>query len=376
MNSDSFTSLAAILILCFALLVPGIFWFPRYTGLPREKAILALICSVFACGLSIAYALFGPDNPHRGGPANNTFLIEAAAGASFVFITALTLRLWGRWIGENATLEERQPGQLGVRAWFCTSNLIVGAILVVLLWLGHDVSPFFSAVVIAAVFAAYPLLRMESPVIASQEPADDLSAEREKILAMLEAGKLTPDECAELLQAIRQSSPSAPRQMPLTGGQRLMLVGAALVALGFFLPWIVVNPVKEANRMMGKMQSSMSYSFQGEMPMPDMASMGGGINMPNLSVSGGDIQRGLGWVILACSLVAALMPYVATTLDAATARTFRLLSLGVGGLFVLYLLTQNPRFVGIGLVMAAGGYVLEAIGAMREMRAAVKSNVA
>jgi len=196
---------------------------------------------------------------------------------------------------------------------------------------------------------------------------EDLSPEREKIVAMLEAGKLTPEESADLLQALGDSSRAASQtrqQVPLTSGQRLMLIGAALVMLGFFLPWIVVNPGKEATRMMGQFQVNMSMNMPGvglETIKPNMTT-------PTVSYSGGDIQRGLGWAALALALAAAILPYVATTLDIATVRTVRMLSLGIGGIIVLYLLTQNVRFIGIGLVLAVGGYVVEAVGALRERR--------
>ena len=39
---------------------------------------------------------------------------------------------------------------------------------------------------------------------------------------------------------------------------------AALVLVGFFLPWIVINPGQEANRMMRQMQSSLNGSFDSD----------------------------------------------------------------------------------------------------------------
>ena len=103
---------------------------------------------------------------------------------------------------------------------------------------------------------------------------------------------------------------------------------------------------------------------------------GGGPSMRNpqiqtltVSYAGGDIQRGLGWAAFALALAAAFIPYIAITLDAATARTVRLLCLGVGGIVVLYLLTQNIRFVGIGLIIAMSGYALEVVGMVRDRNA-------
>ena len=67
---------------------------------------------------------------------------------------------------------------------------------------------------------------------------------------------------------------------------------------------------------------------------------------------------------------------MATNLDAATARTVRLLCLGIGGIVILHLLTQNIRFASIGLVVALSGYVVEIAGALRERRVAARVTVA
>lgn len=383
MSIHSSNILAVLLAICFALLIPGLFWFHAYTGLPRKKGLLALFASVLVGVLYVTVPMLESrgrlDFPR--GNENWVFLSFAATTAAIVFLTALVLRLWGRWVGDKATAEEREPGMPGVRAWFSAANIIVGGFLILTLSAGFDYPALLITVLVGAALAAYPLLRMESPAAAPlpvlAPVPDDLSPEREKILAMLEAGKLTPDESAELLQALRQTLPTLPRQMPLTEGQRLMLIGAALVGLGFFLPWLVINPGKEAGRMMSQMQSTMTSSFRGHVSFPDGAMFSDGqIKTPTMTISGGDIQRGLGWAALAFALIAALLPYIATTLDAATTRTVRLLSLGVGGVIVLYLLTQNLRFVGIGLVMAVGGYVLEAVGVLRERRAAGVSRAA
>jgi hypothetical protein len=246
-------------------------------------------------------------------------------------------------------------------------------LLVACAWLGHDVSPVLGAVIFAALLAASPLYRLEArkpaPAAVPTPTAEDLSAEREKIVAMLEAGKLTPEESAELLQALGHSARPAPHQVPLTDGQRLLLIGAALVTLGFFLPWLVFNPGKEIGHAVQEMQSGLHDAFGNQAPaVPSFVS--GQFKTGDISTSGGDLPHGLGWAALALGLAAALIPYVATTLDAATARTIRHLCLGLGTLIVLYLATQNYRYVGVGLIIAAAGYAVEIAGALREYRRA------
>jgi hypothetical protein len=206
---------------------------------------------------------------------------------------------------------------------------------------------------------------MESPVSSPlpERSGDDLSLEREKIVSMLEAGKLTPDESAELLQALSETSRAqAERPVALTASQRLILIGASLVVFGFFLPWFVFNPGKEAGKVMDQVKVAFGPTFEEHgVPFPYPK-----LQTENVTMSGGEIQRGLGWGALLLAGAAALLPYITKRLDQETIRTIRILCLGVGGLIVVYLLTQNIRYVGVGLVIAVSGYILEIVGVMRE----------
>jgi hypothetical protein len=361
------------LVALFLGLVYGlVFSYHRYTGLSRGKALVVLLASMIAGGLRIYYRY--ETLRHFINNSNEVEMTDAAvaAGLFVAFLTAFALRLWGRWIGVSATAEERLPGLPGIRAWFCASNVFVGGMIVLTAWLGYDISALLALVVVAALLAAYPLIRIESPAAAPAPVAEDLSAEREKIVSMLEAGKLTPEESAELLQALGESSRTPARPVPLSGSQRLILIGAALVALGFFLPWFVINPGKEAGRMMQQVQQQMPFPVEfspggANSGMPAGFPFGEGqLKTSSITMTGGDIQRGLGWITLLLAVAAAVIPYVATNLDAATSRTARLLVLGIGGLIVVYLVTQNLRFVGVGLVIALSGYALQIAGAMRE----------
>jgi hypothetical protein len=383
MNAATQESLIALLIVTSVLLfLTGLKWFSPYTGLTRQQSVAALLGCAVLCGYRSYDHFHGlhfklQEQISRMGVRIGVGPYESAlcAGAVVFFLAALILRLWGRWIGEKSTAEERQSGVPGVRAWFSTSNVVVGALIVVCAWQGDGISPVLSIVGVGALLAAYPLLRMESNAVAVAQspvaPQEDLSPEREKIVAMLEAGKLTADESAELLQALgaTKQPASAPRAVALTGGQRLMLIGAAIVMVGFFLPWFVINPGSEAGRMMGDMQKSLQ-SQMGNLPMPE------GVQLPQLafktssfSVTGGSIGNGLGWAALLFALAAAVLPYVATQLEAATARMARMLCLAVGTLIILYLLSEGIRYAGVGLIAAAVGYGLEIAGMVRDRRA-------
>jgi hypothetical protein len=361
------------------LLVIGPLFFSVYCGLSPSPAFCAMLASAAGgtiCFLTRAIAAPGvhemPSDALDIGPytvhlARPLILPSAAAGACIVFLTAFGLRLWVRWVENRMKPEERLPGRFGVKAWFGAANVTVGLLIVTLAWCGFDFSPLASAAVIAAMLAVYPLLRTEPPAAAV---VNDLSPEREKIVAMLETGKLTPEESAELLRALSETSPkSSTNRAPTSANQRLILVGAAFVGLGFFLPWFVVNPGREVGRMLNQFQLNGNNPSNGMSVTPNHGpALGTLFEAGNVSISGGDIQHGLGWLALALALTAAVLPYVATTLDAATARTVRLLCLGAGGIIVLHLLTSSFRFVSIGLIVAIAGYALEVTGSLRERR--------
>jgi hypothetical protein len=378
---------AIILVPSFFFFLASLFWFHSYTGLKRDMTFLAVVGSlivgaIFSIHRVRSVGSLPPPFNHNDAEFQSAELYFgiAATGLLWPLVAAFFLRLWGRCIGTQATDAERQPGVEGIRAWFCPSNITVGALIVLCAWLGYEISPLWSVVVLAALLAACPLVRMEPPTLAAAAAgpapamAEDLSAEREKIVSMLEAGKLTVEESAELLQALGESSRSAPRTVPLTGGQRLLLVGASLVAVGFFLPWLTFDPGKEASHMLKQISGAMHSFNSGEMQMPALPNIpfvNGDLKLGTISYSGGDIPHGLGWAGLALAITAALLPYLAVNLDPRTARTIRALCLGIGSFIILYLLTQYARFAGVGLIIAIAGYALAIAGALREWRGGV-----
>jgi hypothetical protein len=72
------------------------------------------------------------------------------------------------------------------------------------------------------------------------------AAEREKILRMVEDSKISTDEGTELLDAIGRST-ALRGQEKFSRADIVILVGAALVILGFFLPWVYFRMPKIGN---------------------------------------------------------------------------------------------------------------------------------
>ena len=64
--------------------------------------------------------------------------------------------------------------------------------------------------------------------------------ERKRILEMVEAGKISAEEGTELLDTMGRSS-ALRGEEKFSRADFVMLVGVALVVLGFFLPWVYIG---------------------------------------------------------------------------------------------------------------------------------------
>ncbi|MHC4098011.1 MAG: SHOCT-like domain-containing protein, partial [Planctomycetota bacterium] len=64
--------------------------------------------------------------------------------------------------------------------------------------------------------------------------------ERDRILKMMEEGKINTEEGTELLDAIGRSS-ALRGEEKFSRVDMVMLIGVALVVLGFFLPWVYIR---------------------------------------------------------------------------------------------------------------------------------------
>ena len=132
--------------------------------------------------------------------------------------TAIVARLYQKWIAGKLSEGERLPGVPGFKAWFHWSNLAFTAVFVATTHFVFEIPIFPLLLVTLGAFAAYPLITTASPHGSpttnttsdrTAESHSDLNADRERVLNMLEAGKINADEGAELLHAIGASTPSS-----------------------------------------------------------------------------------------------------------------------------------------------------------------------
>jgi hypothetical protein len=335
----------------------------RHTGLKLWQSALLCILSV-GLGIALAaYAAFHYGDLPRGRRDAEPFVISCAVLLALLAIPFAT-RLYRKWIGGHLTEAEKLPGIDGVRVWLGVGNVICAALIPICVWQVFGYSPFAIAALTFGLLLAYPLLNMASHQTqpAPVSPAEDLSSEREKVLQLLETGKISAVESAELLNALGHSAPPPRKPAAEINPQRKMvLLGAALLLVGFFLPWFTINTGEELSRVFSQIQQNMNQQMQVNENMT--------VNFPHINptrVSGGDIGHGLGWWILLLGIGAALLPFFATTLEAALQKKIILATLGIGAILLIYLLSDTFRYVSFGILLVLAGYVLELVGTLKE----------
>ena len=273
-------------------------------------------------------------------------------------------RLYHKWIGAHLTVAEKLPGIDGMRAWLTSGNVFCAVLIPVCISINFGYSPLAMGSLTFGLLLAYPLLNFA----ASQSqpgpavPAEDLSREREKVLQLLEAGKITALESAELLNALACSTPPpAKPTAEINPPRKLVLFGAAMLLVGFFLPWFTFDP----NAAMRELTTQL---------VQNMGRMGGMMNtLPQINssvgtvqVHAGDLAHGLGWWILALGVGAAVLPFFATNLESSMQKKVILAALGMGVILLIYLLSDSFKYVSVGIVLVFAGYVLEAVGTLKE----------
>jgi hypothetical protein len=360
-------ALGAIGVVLVVLL--GTFCYKKALGISRGAAALVFPLCLGLCAASLFYQEYRQrrgDEPFGREP----FWTFLAAGLLPFFAVPFLINLYQRWIGSRLSDAEKNPGMDGVRAWLGAGNLICAIAIAAFASLGYGYSFWGVLALTIMALLAYPILNMVSAT-AQPTPAkvEDLSPDRDRVLRMLDEGKITADESAELLNALGHTvqPPRLPSSTATEPHRKMVLVGLVLLLIGFFLPWFSFNLGDEMNRVISGLQAQVN----------EMAKQNPGVTfqMPNtgyVHVSGGDIRYGLGWFVLLLGIAAAALPYVANHLAPESQHKARLAILGVGSLILVYLLTQNVRFVSVGILLGLAGYALQWIGTLKERQAVTK----
>lgn len=169
----------------------------------------------------------------------------AAMGLAAVFVAGLAGKWWGKWIGGHLSDAERSPTARGGQAWLSTANLVCAAGAVLCVWVGWGTDAMeITLVIVVGGLVAYPLMQTLQPASAPAAPAipaaapevlpspvtatpstvtsraaathiagdvSVLDSQRDRVLRLLEEGKISAKECADLLAVLNQSSSPVPQ---------------------------------------------------------------------------------------------------------------------------------------------------------------------
>ena len=360
--------LAALLIATLVVvgILVGTIIYRHYIGLTRGQSALLWLLAIGLAVVTVGFPVISPIDQHfSGDPDEKPFLKLSSFILLWLLVVPFGAKLYRKWIGGHLTEAEKRPGIDGVRAWFGVGNVICAVLISICSWAVLGISPLEILALTFGALLAYPLLNMSSSPAhpASTAPTEDLSKEREKVLQLLEAGKISPVESADLLNALSHSTP--PPIKPAVGinpQRKIVLLGAAVLLVGFFLPWFSINPSVMANEMNAEFRQSMNQMMPGDI----VAQMKLSLPDTTVQIHAGDLAHGLGWWILALGIAAAALPFFATTLEAALQKKIILAALGIGAILLIYVLSDAFRYASFGILLVLAGYVLELVGTLKE----------
>jgi len=204
----------------------------------------------------------------------------------------------------------------GIRAWLRGGNLLCAVLISLCLWIGFGYSFWMPVALALMVLLAFPVLNMAMDTNAPQTPTpatDTLSPERERVLRCSMTANHRPGKrriaqrAGSLRSGARAQSAPAPHR-------KMVWLGAALLLIGFFLPWFAINNhAQEAVNNMIR-QFPIRRRFHAFQQFADK------LADTTVYVAAGDIAHGLGWWVLVLGIAAAALPFVAANLDSQTCQ--------------------------------------------------------
>ncbi len=185
----------------------------RYLEVSTKYALVVTLISAITCLLVIAnpnllpfyrqppslqFNLFNPSPLH---------VHSLPQGLLFLFAIPFCVKLYKKWIGGELNENEKKRGMEGIHAWLTPGNLICCFGIAFFSWHGYDANFWGVLFPLLCVIIMYPVLNMFSHMANKPpSPREDLSKAREKIFQLLENGKITVEESAELLRALSDNS--------------------------------------------------------------------------------------------------------------------------------------------------------------------------
>jgi len=166
----------------------------------------------------------------------------------------------------------------------------------------------------------------------SNDNASVNTAERDRILKMVEDGKINTEEGTELLDAIGRSS-ALRGEEKFSRVDMVMLTGVALVVLGFFLPWVYIR----MGRMPGTFGQVSGYQA-------------------------GYHAGAMGWAVLIIAIASAIPIFLTPKNFLYKISMLQIFLILIGTILVISILVQAGGKLGPGLIFCLVGFVVELFG--------------
>jgi hypothetical protein len=317
----------------------------------------------------------GPDPFHTGSPGVTPLFW--AVTLFFIGVGGLVMALRSSW------------GLTGWQNWLRWRTVVWSAVMAAGMAPEINEKTFTIFLCGMAPFLVGALVSMPTRAVGVAPAAGAERNDRERVLGLLERGAITGDEAAELLAAMGEKRTET---AGAATGWWLLQAGAALVALGFLLPWAKIDLGQEMHDLQSSMMQQLGANVQMNGPnqmnvqMPQMMMQGapgmpgfgstmsfnGQSGGPVVEVHAADLAHGMGWVILGVAVAAAVLPLFREFRRQAgdTRRTVLTVLVGIGTVLSIYLGYQLMRYVQAGLVANLMGYALMVVAMARQFRPA------
>jgi hypothetical protein len=162
------------------------------------------------------------------------------------------------------------------------------------------------------------------------------SAERKRIMEMVETGKISSDEGKELLDALGRSS-ALRGEEKFSRADVVMLAAVALVVLGFFLPWA---HVRTTTPFFGRISGYQSGYHAGV----------------------------LGWAVFIIALLSAVPVFITPKGFLYKVSMLQVFLTLVGSVLVISILVRVGDHLGIGIVVCFAGFIIGLIASRAKFK--------
>jgi hypothetical protein len=188
-------------------------------------------------------------------------------------------------------------------------------------------------------FIMMPLMVVTFNWIRSDKVQGADAGERKRIMEMVEAGKISADEGKELLNALGNST-ALKGQDKFSRADIVILIGAALVVLGFFMPWIYIN------------MSNISGMF------------GQGIS----GYQAGYHTKTIGWAVFILAIMSVIPVFVTPKNYLYKISMLQIFLTIIGIVLVFSILIQAGEKLGIGLIVCLDGFIVALVASCAKFK--------